>query len=96
MTTKADPAAVPGPVGDPGAAAARCPRTILRQARDLADVLRPGQLGRHRRADRPGRARPRARRQRLAGQGRDPAEGGAGAGTADDRNVILLIDWPRP
>jgi len=24
------------------------------------------------------------------------AEGGAGAGTADDRNVILLIDWPRP
>jgi hypothetical protein len=24
------------------------------------------------------------------------AGGGAGAGTADDRNVILLIDWPRP
>jgi metallophosphoesterase (TIGR03767 family) len=24
------------------------------------------------------------------------AEGGAGAGTADDRNVILLVDWPRP
>ena len=23
------------------------------------------------------------------------AEGGAGAGTADDRNVILLVDWPR-
>jgi metallophosphoesterase (TIGR03767 family) len=23
-------------------------------------------------------------------------EGGAGAGTADDRNVILLVDWPRP
>ncbi|HEX5189748.1 MAG TPA: TIGR03767 family metallophosphoesterase [Streptosporangiaceae bacterium] len=23
------------------------------------------------------------------------AEGGAGAGTADDRNVVLLIDWPR-
>jgi len=24
------------------------------------------------------------------------AEGRAGAGTADDRNVILLVDWPRP
>ena len=23
------------------------------------------------------------------------ADGGAGAGTADDRNVILLVDWPR-
>ncbi len=23
------------------------------------------------------------------------AEGGAGAGTAADRNVILLVDWPR-
>src|SRR5258706_14477257 len=39
MTTKAAPAAVPGPLGDPGAAAARRPRTILRQARDLAGVL---------------------------------------------------------
>jgi hypothetical protein len=24
------------------------------------------------------------------------AEGRADAGTADDRNVILLVDWPRP
>ncbi len=39
MTTKAAPAAVPGPLRDPGAAAARRPRTILRQARDLAGVL---------------------------------------------------------
>jgi len=23
------------------------------------------------------------------------AEGGAGAGTTDDRSVILLVDWPR-
>jgi hypothetical protein len=23
------------------------------------------------------------------------ADGGAGAGTADDRNVVLLVDWPR-
>ena len=24
------------------------------------------------------------------------ADGGAGAGTAADRNVVLAIDWPRP
>ena len=24
------------------------------------------------------------------------AEGGAGAGTPADRNVILTVDWPRP
>ena len=39
MTTKVAPAAVPGPLGDPGAAAARRPRSVLRQARDLAGVL---------------------------------------------------------
>jgi len=39
MTTKVAPAAVPGTLGDPGAAAARRPRSVLRQARDLAGVL---------------------------------------------------------
>src|SRR5260221_14746491 len=39
MTNKAAPAAVPGALGDSGAPAARRPRTILRQARDLAGVL---------------------------------------------------------
>jgi hypothetical protein len=24
------------------------------------------------------------------------ADGGAGAGTAADRNVLLAVDWPRP
>ena len=39
MTAQMAPAAAPGPWGDPGAAAARRPRTILRQARDLAGVV---------------------------------------------------------
>jgi len=39
MTTKAAPAAAPGALGDPSVAAARRPRTVLRQACDLAGVL---------------------------------------------------------